>query len=210
MATTAKASSVQRQKNREKLSSRDLVTLGVFSVLFIVIAMFVVGLCSMSIVAYLASCAIAAIPAGIVWVYVHVRIPRFGTSLVMATVFALAIFLMGSGWPMAVALIFGGLLSEAARKVAGPGRFSGIAIGYGLFMASWSVGLFAPMITLIDYYRELQASNNIDPAFTEALFSALTPETLALIALGTFAGAIVGASVGRAVFRKHFRRAGVA
>lgn len=210
MATTTGASTVKKTMDRGKLSSRDLVTLGVFSVLFIVITMLVVGLCSMSIVAYLASCAIAAIPAGVVWVYVHIRIPRFGTSLVMATVFALAIFLMGSGWPMAVALIVGGLLSEVARKIAGPGKFAGISIGYGLFMASWSVGLFAPMLTLIDYYRELQASNNIDPAFTEALFNALTPETLAFIALGTFAGAVVGALVGRAVFKKHLRRAGVA
>ena len=197
-------------KKKEKLTSRDLISLGVFSVLFIVVSMLIVGITSLSLFPYLASCGLAAIPAGIIWVYVHVRIPRFGTSLVMATVFALFVFLAGSGWPMTLGLVVGGLLSEAARKVFGYGRFAGIAVGYGLYMASWSVGEFTPMITMMDYYRELQASNNVDPAFTQALFDTLTPEALILFAVIAFVGAIIGAFLGRAVFKKHFQRAGIA
>ena len=67
-----------------KLTSRDLIALGVFSLLFMIVSMLVVGLTSISVIAYCGCCAIAAIPAGIVWTYMHVRIPRAGTSLVMA------------------------------------------------------------------------------------------------------------------------------
>ncbi len=94
-----------------KLTSRDLIALGVFSLLFMIVSMLVVGLTSISVIAYCGCCAIAAIPGGIVWTYMHVRIPRAGTSLVMAAVFAIVVFAVGSGWPVAL-----GLLSENASS----------------------------------------------------------------------------------------------
>ena len=45
---TAKA----KQKESGSLSSRDLIALGVFSLLFMVVSMLVVGITSMSVVAY--------------------------------------------------------------------------------------------------------------------------------------------------------------
>ena len=89
-----------KQKESGSLSSRDLIALGVFSLLFMVVSMLVVGITSMSVVAYCGCCAIAAIPAGIVWVYMHARVPRAGTSLIMALVFAVIVFVIGSGWPV--------------------------------------------------------------------------------------------------------------
>ena len=173
---TAKA----KQKESGSLSSRDLIALGVFSLLFMVVSMLVVGITSMSVVAYCGCCAIAAIPAGIVWVYMHARVPRAGTSLILA------------------------------RKALGYGRFAGVAVGYALFETCWAAGLFVPMFASQDYYRELMGSNSIDPAYMEALLSTVTPETFAIIAVVTFAGGIIGSLVGRAVFKKHLERAGIA
>ena len=51
---TAKA----KQKESGSLSSRDLIALGVFSLLFMVVSMLVVGITSMSVVAYCGCCAI--------------------------------------------------------------------------------------------------------------------------------------------------------
>ena len=53
---TAKA----KQKESGSLSSRDLIALGVFSLLFMVVSMLVVGITSMSVVAYCGCCAIAS------------------------------------------------------------------------------------------------------------------------------------------------------
>ena len=186
---TAKA----KRKESGSLSSRDLIALGVFSLLFMVVSMLVVGITSMSVVAYCGCCAIAAIPAGIVWVYMHARVPRAGTSLIMALVFAVV-----------------GAVSELARKALGYGRFAGVAVGYALFETCWAAGLFVPMFASQDYYRELMGSNSIDPAYMEALLSTVTPETFAIIAVVTFAGGIIGSLVGRAVFKKHLERAGIA
>lgn len=177
-----------KRKESGSLSSRDLIALGVFSLLFMVVSMLVVGITSMSVVAYCGCCAIAAIPAGIVWVYMHARVPRAGTSLIMALVFAVIVFVIGSGWPVAL----------------------GLAVGYALFETCWAAGLFVPMFASQDYYRELMGSNSIDPAYMEALLSTVTPETFAIIAAVTFAGGIIGSLVGRAVFKKHLERAGIA
>ena len=198
---TAKA----KQKESGSLSSRDLIALGVFSLLFMVVSMLVVGITSMSVVAYCGCCAIAAIPAGIVWVYMHARVPRAGTSLIMAIV-----FVVGSGWPVALGLAVGGGVSELVRKALGYGRFAGVAVGYALFETCWAAGLFVPMFASQDYYRELMGSNSIDPAYMEALLSTVTPETFAIIAVVTFVGGIIGSLVGRAVFKKHLERAGIA
>ena len=175
-----------------------------------VVSMLVVGITSMSVVAYCGCCAIAAIPAGIVWVYMHARVPRAGTSLIMALVFAVVVFVIGSGWPVALGLAVGGVVSELARKALGYGRFAGVAVGYALFETCWAAGLFVPMFASQDYYRELMGSNSIDPAYMEALLSTVTPETFAIIAAVTFAGGIIGSLVGRAVFKKHLERAGIA
>lgn len=210
MATANPSTSPAAAKKQGKLTSKDLIALGVFSVLFIVVTMLVIGLCSMSVIAYAASVALAAIPAGIVWTYVHARIPRFGTSLVMAAIFAIIIFAMGSGWPVALGLLAGGVVSEAARKLIGYRRFAGIAVGYALFQTCYAAGLFVPMFAAQDYYRSLMGSNSIDPAFMESLLATVTPETFVLIAAGSFAGGIVGALLGRAVLKKHFVRAGIA
>ncbi len=140
---TAKA----KQKESGSLSSRDLIALGVFSLLFMVVSMLVVGITSMSVVAYCGCCAIAAIPAGIVWVYMHARV-RAGTSLIMALVFAVIVFVIGSGWPVALGLAVGGAVSELARKALGYGRFAGVAVGYALFETCWAAGLFVPHVRL--------------------------------------------------------------
>ena len=199
-----------KRKESGSLSSRDLIALGVFSLLFMVVSMLVVGITSMSVVAYCGCCAIAAIPAGIVWVYMHARVPRAVTSLVMALVFAVIVFVIGSGWPVALGLAVGGAVSELIRKAFGYGRFAGVAVGYALFETCWAAGLFVPMFASQDYYRELMGSNSIDPAYMEALLSTVTPETFAIIAVVTFAGGIIGSLVGRAVFKKHLERAGIA
>ena len=134
-----------KRKEGGSLSSRDLIALGVFSLLFMVVSMLVVGITSMSVVAYCGCCAIAAIPAGIVWVYMHARVPRAGTSLIMALVFAVIVFVVGSGWPVALGLAVGGGVSELVRKALGYGRFAGVAVGYALFETCWAAGLFVPM-----------------------------------------------------------------
>ena len=136
------------ERKRRPLSSKDLIAIGVFSLLFIIVSMLVVSIASISLIVYLGACALAAIPAGVVWAYLHVRIPRFSTSLIMGAVFALLIFVMGSGWPVALGLVAGALLSEAARAIAGYGRFAGIAVGYALFETAWAAGLFAPMFAM--------------------------------------------------------------
>ncbi len=197
------------ERRRKPLSSKDLIAIGVFSLLFIIVSMLVVSIASISLIVYLGACALAAIPAGVVWAYLHVRIPRFGTSLIMGAVFALLIFVMGSGWPVALGLVAGALLSEAARAIAGYGRFAGIAVGYALFETAWAAGLFAPMFAMPDYYKSLMGSNSIDPSFQNALLSTVTPEVFALIAAITFAGGIAGALLGRAVLKRHFEKAGI-
>ena len=196
------------ERKRRPLSSKDLIAIGVFSLLFIIVSMLVVSIASISLIVYLGACALAAIPAGVVWAYLHVRIPRFGTSLIMGAVFALLIFVMGSGWPVALGLVAGALLSEAARAIAGYGRFAGIAVGYALFETAWAAGLFAPMFAC----GLLQKPHGVEqhrPVVSNALLSTVTPEVFALIAAITFAGGIAGALLGRAVLKRHFEKAGI-
>lgn len=156
---TAKA----KQKESGSLSSRDLIALGVFSLLFMVVSMLVVGITSMSVVAYCGCCAIAAIPAGIVWVYMHARVPRAGTSL-SGPRLRRGHLRHRVGMAVALGLAVGGAVSELARKALGYGRFAGVAVGYALFETCWAAGLFVPMFASQDYYRELMGSNSIDPA----------------------------------------------
>ena len=128
----------------------------------------------------------------------------------MAAVFAIVVFAVGSGWPVALGLLIGGGVSELVRGAVGRRRFSGIAVGYALFETCWAAGIFVPMFADQDYYRALMGSNNIDPSYMESMLSLVTPQTFAAIAAVTIVGALIGAFLGRAVFKKHFERAGIA
>ena len=55
-------------------------------------------------------------------------VPRAGTSLIMALGFAVIVFVVGSGWPVALGLAVGGGVSELVRKALGYGRFAGVAV----------------------------------------------------------------------------------
>lgn len=194
---------------KQKLKTRDLVTLGVFSVLFFVVTMLVISLCSISVVAYLLGPAIAAIPAGIIWQYMHARVPRPWAMLVPGLLFAIVDLLIGSGWPIALGIAVGAVLSELVSQVGKCRKFWFNALAYGVFNVCFALGMCVPMVWMQDYYTQLMSSNAVNQEFGAQIMNVVDPAALCGIAAAAFVGAIIGSLLARLFLKRHFERAGI-
>ena len=94
--------------NEEKLTSKDLITIAIFSVVFAL--MFGgLSLVGMIPVIYPFTTGIILIPCGIVWMYLRVKVPKKGSILVQTVIMALIQLLFGSFWPGIVCILAGAL-----------------------------------------------------------------------------------------------------
>jgi energy-coupling factor transport system substrate-specific component len=195
--------------NTDKLRAKDLITTAVFTVLFSLILF----ACSMTIgmipLTYPFLMAVAAVPGGIVWAYMRVKVPKRLTVLMQCVVMTLLFLLAGVGWFGAVGAIVGGV---AAELITGAGRYRNYALntlGYAAFCFCVHAGMFLIVLVARDYYYDYCITNGMDAAYMDTLMRFMNWPVLIGSGVLAVIGAIVGMLLGRALLKKHFVKAGM-
>lgn len=93
--------------SKQGLRAKDLIALGVFGLIYFVATMLVMGVLSMSVAGFLVAPAVSSILAGIVWTYLRVRVPKPWAMLIPGFLCGIVMFLIGTGWPVAVSYFVG-------------------------------------------------------------------------------------------------------
>lgn len=192
-----------------KLKSKDFITLGIFTVLFFVVTMICIFASAVVVVTYVFAPAIAAIPGGIVYMFMRTKIPKAGGILISGTAISLLNFLTGAGWPVALGILIGTILAELVSRIGKYKSFWGNAIGYAIYMGCFAVGTYLPMLIMTDYIEKLTASNSIDKAFINSLLSYINGPMLVIVVIVTIICAIIGSLLAKAMLKKHFVKAGI-
>ena len=181
------------------IQAKDLISLGLFTVLY-----FVLGCC-------------VAIPIGFVPIFLPVlgipfmlyvtRVKTFGLITLMAILSGLLMGLTGMGfWGVPMGAVFG-LLGDLILKSGGYRSAAKILVGYAVF-SLWMVGTYIPMYFMVEAAYESFAASFGDEYATQVM-AVMPPWSLALVVVGIFLGALVGGLLGRRLLRKHFARAGI-
>ena len=201
-------SSPRKPAASTRLGTRDLITLGVYSVLYIVV-MFIAGMpFAFSPVLTYALPVSAAFFCAPVYLLLVAKVPRRGAVAVLGAVVGLVLFVTGMFWLWAVAAL---VLGAAAGEVSALGRFR----SPGLNTVGYMVLALAPLASYVMVwlnqaaYIDYLVGKGTDPAYMNTMIAAANQWLLVAIVVGTLLAAWLGTLLGRRMLARHFTRAGI-
>ena len=189
-----------------KLTPKDLISVGIFTAIYIVV-FFVCGMLGYIPVLFVLLPVYFPVFTGIPVMLFFTKVDKFGMISIMAIISGLFMFATGHTWvPIVSALICGGI-ADLIAKAGRYNRFGNIAVSYGVF-SIWPLGAMLPMWLMRDSYFEYIRSSMGDD-YAETILG-MTPNWLPFAFIGVaFLTGILGAFLGRAILKKHFQKAGI-
>jgi len=192
-----------------KPGARDFINLGIFTVIFIVLFMVCIMVMSMTVYTLPFGVALGSFFAASVYMLLRAKAPKTGVIILFGSLFGLVMFVMGSGWPILVAVIIGSIIAELIARSGHYKSYVREVIGYCVLMVGTAVGSYIPFIVMKDYYLKVAEKNSINGEFMSRLLEFITAPYLALALVITAVTAILGTVLARAVFKKHLVKAGL-
>ncbi len=190
-----------------KLKIKDLVTIGIFFVIYFVV-MFGTGMMGLVPILFLIWPTVLGIVSGTIVQLFMAKVQKSWALLIFGMLSPLLMFSMGHTIIVpAVSLLFVGLAEFFFRK----GKFTSFkynAISFAFFNC-WVVGSLSQMLLAKEQYRKIHDAARMDPAFYDTLESLLSWSSLGLVVLGAFVGGLIGAVIGKKMLKKHFEKAGI-
>ncbi len=192
----------------EKIQAKDLISLGLFTVLY-----FVLGCCVAIPIGFVPVFlpvlgALWTLVTGIPFMLYAVRVKKFGLVTIMAILSGLLMGLTGMGyWGILTGAVFG-VLGDLLMKSGEYRSAKKTILGYGVF-SLWMVGTYIPMYFMVEQSRADFAAG-FGEEYADKVMSVMPTWSLILVVAGIFVFAILGGLLGKAVLKKHFVKAGIA
>lgn len=190
----------------EKLKVKDLVTIGIFAVIYFIV-MFGVGMIGMIPILFLIYPTILGIVSGVIVMLFMAKEQKPWALFIFGMLTPLVMFAMGHTYVVPVHALVVMLIAELVRRGGNYRSFKYNAIAFGIFNM-WICGSLMQMLLAKEKYLEMCAMMGSD--YTQALEKLITYPHMAIVCAGAFVGGIVGAWIGRAMLKKHFIKAGIA
>lgn len=192
----------------EKIQAKDLISLGLFTVLY-----FVLGCCVAIPIGFVPVFlpvlgALWTLITGIPFMLYAVRVKKFGLVTIMAILSGLLMGLTGMGyWGILTGAVFG-VLGDLLMKSGEYRSAKKTVLGYGVF-SLWMVGTYIPMYFMVEQSRADFAAG-FGEEYADKVMSVMPMWSIVLVVAGIFVFAILGGLLGKAVLKKHFVKAGIA
>lgn len=189
-----------------KLALKDLINIGIFSVIYFV-GLFVIGMpLGFLVITYLAFPFTVSLILGIAVMFLLAKVQKPFGLFIFAAIPGCLMTLMGHTPVVAIHSLIVAALAEIVRKVLGYNTAKGSIVGYSI-MSLWLCGAFWQIFLLKDQYF----------ALTEKMFGADYARELTnlpwwimpILYVTTFLGGLLGGLLGKKVLKKHFEKAGL-
>ena len=191
----------------EKLRIKDLVTIGVFTVIYLVV-MFISGMPGMIPILFLANPAIAGITTGIVMMLFMAKIQKPYAVFILGIICALIVFAMGNTYIVLIHTIIIMVIAELLRKKGEYKSFKYNMISFAVFN-TWNCGTIMQIALAKDRFIEMANARNMRQEFTTGLLNLINYRNILLVYIAAIVGAIIGAYIGKLFLKKHFEKAGI-
>ncbi|MSB17383.1 MptD family putative ECF transporter S component [Finegoldia magna] len=191
--------------DNKKLKVKDLVSIGVFAVIYFVL-MFGVGMMGMIPILFLVYPTVLAIVAGTVVMLFMAKVQKPWALFILGMISPLVMFAMGHTYVVAVLSLIVMTIAELIRKIGNYNSFKYNMLSYAVF-SIWICSSMMQMLLAKEKYIELSMMMGKD--YVDAMEKLITYPHMALVALGAFLGGIIGAYIGKALLKKHFEKAGI-
>lgn len=191
----------------EKLRIKDLVTIGVFTVIYFVV-MFISGMIGMVPILFLANPAMAGITTGIVMMLFMAKVQKPYAVFILGIICALIVLAMGNTYIVLIHTIIIMVIAELLRKKGEYKSFKYNMISFAVFN-TWNCGIIMQIALAKDRFIEMANARNMRQEFTTGLLSLINYRNILLVYIAAIVGAIIGAYIGKLFLKKHFEKAGI-
>lgn len=192
---------------RKKLTTKDLLNLGIFGTIYAVI-MAIAGFSSAPAPFLLfIFMSIAAFVNGTVFMLYLTRVNRFGMVLLLGILMGLIMLAIGKSWTVMLATIVFGLLAEAILAWGDYKAPLQSVLAYAVF-SLWFIGPLLPILWFTDeYYANVMGENGAE--YANAFLNFFSVPVVAGFGALIFVMALAGGALGRVLIKKHFTKAGL-
>ena len=191
--------------DNKKLKVKDLVSIGVFGVIYFVL-MFGIGMMGMIPILFLIYPTVLGIVAGTVVMLFMTKIQKPWALFILGMISPLVMFAAGHTYVVVVLSLIVMIIAELIRKIGNYNSFKYNMLSYAVF-STWICSSMMQMLLAKEVYVEHCKMMGDD--YVVALEKLITYPHMALVALGAFLGGILGAYIGKALLKKHFEKAGI-
>lgn len=188
------------------MKTKDIIFTAIFTVLFFLVFVVIHAVFGMNPVTFFFFYGIAAIPCGVIYMYIRAKAPCEWSILLMAAIMAAVGILMGMVWPAAVGMLVGGILAEFISRMGHYNDKKWNTVGYMVFISCIMIGQTSYMIFGTDAFMAGMLSGGAAQEYLDVMVAtAKGPLWFASLATA-IVGSWIGAMIGNAIFKKHFAK----
>lgn len=189
-----------------KLSGKDLITIGIYTAMYFVIVFAVAMLGLIPIFMPLLT-VIVPILGGIPFMLFLTKVKKPGMVFLMTMILGILMQLTGMSYYALLVGLFSGTAAELILKKGNYASGKCSILASGVF-SIWVWGNFIPIFTNIEKY--FSTRQNFGQEYKNALTALMPTWMCPVLLLTSFVCGIVGGLIGRKILNKHFVKAGIA
>ena len=176
---------------QKKLQTKDFISIGIFSLIYSVVAFVVGGIAQMTPLTFPLMPACIALFTGTVFMLYVAKIPKRGALTCLGVIGGILLFITGMFWMMSLFFVLFGIAAYCILALA-------------------PFGAYVPMALLPAQFDAFMKKKGNTAAFEQIIHTIGTSVWVlpAMIAI-TLLCAILGGLIGKRILRKHFEKAGI-
>ena len=193
-------------QKKTSLEIRDLVTIGVFGVIYFV-CMFAVGMMGVVPILYLFYPMVFGVVGGPIVLLFMAKVQKPWALVIFGMITPIIMFLFGHTLLVPGIALVTMLIAEGIRRI---GKYRSLRYNMLAYvvMATLLCSSLLQMLVMKELYLQLTEAE-MGREYTEALEKLISVRNMGLVYLGAVLGGIVGAFFGRKLLKKHFEKAGI-
>ena len=191
----------------DKLQAKDLISIGLFTVLYFVIGCCVAIPIGMIPIFLPVLGALWVIITGIPFMLFLTKVKKFGMVTIMGILSGLLMGLTGMGfWGVLTGAVFG-ISGDLILKSGEYKSMKKSGLGYAVF-SLWMIGTYIPMYFMAEQSKADFASQ-FSEEYAEEVMSVMPMWSFILVAARIFLFSFLGSLLGKKLLKKHFAKAGI-
>jgi energy-coupling factor transport system substrate-specific component len=197
------------KNQKQGLRAKDLITTGIFTMLFFIVVLVFAVLCSgIPMLQPFIVCADAVV-GGVIFLYLVTKVRKFGAVTIMSSLIGLIMCLAGHFWPCIVFGIVFGLLSDFLCSVGGYKNFGWNTAGYAALIIGLTLDGYSPMLFFAETFRQSRLEMGMSAEIVQQILDVIRGPMVIVAFAGAVVCSVIGAFIGKALLRKHFEKAGI-
>lgn len=194
--------------NKKGLTAKDLVTIGIFSALFLVFALVGGIFFAPNPVLTFYMPVGSALLCGPIYLLMLAKMKKRWAASILGAILCVVWFVTGMHWAMALGYLVMGVLADL---VAGAGHYESRKINSlsYILLSLGGTGSYLVFFANPDGWAKTMLGNGTEASYIDTMRAAGTGWILVAMLAGTFVAAAVSAFIGCRMLKKQFEKAGI-